>query len=1008
MSGPNPFSTADAPQHNLVSKIVGNGPYHVVVDLVDVDTAYAIQLGSAADPVQQEYVTQIGTASNPVDSIYVRNIYPPPGVLENAIGGTGIDIEYTTSGPVISALVAAGDGIALSVDQNRVINLSTTLTLLNGPGIEITPFSDENNPNGLIISASGSTGGTGTASIPEGELVIGDGGAGLTSSPNVFFDSAAQLLYIPGSIINTAGEAGVLRMNTGGPAGDAYIESGFEDVQNSGNMLNISYVGGTADPTVTVDTFDSFVGINKSGPTAALDVVGQAVVAYDVGSGATSTVYTTVVGGTGPTGSITLQAGITYIMYAWGAGGAANGGVGGAGGYAEYQITPSTPTVLSWLGNYGGASGGGNALVGSIGASTFIVPGGGAGGVSGGTGGGGGEALGGRPTPEGGRIGGGGAAQATYDDNRSWRYTTVGGTIGGSGDIFNEGTIDGLTATVAGTLVVNLANPPVSVSINTPTPGVTYTIAAGTTMTFVTSGTVFNGATFSSPAGAEFPLTQVTGYIVNDAGELPSTTYTSIALYADWPNTTTPVFPGGSVDTGLTGITYGAGDVSWTGGEITYVPGTTFYLYFTAATDNQTSEEITVTSGANMTISSPFDFLTGVTLSTTGIGQLPTGSQIDVASRQFDNTGAVSTTNTGAAYGGGGGIGGGSPALVAGVTGMTYGTSTNEFAGGGGGAYQHSGSLTVLQVEPGVANRSYVNTFNRNGAYGAGGTAGAGGTQYLILQTKTDTGVIPPALKVYGDETVSGNLSVGGTATVNSLLVYGNGQINQNFLQNGNAAPNFGATFNSPLRANNGFSVTQGSTAGMNQETRIVWNQVNPGTGSAEILVNNTLAGSTGGVALYNQNSSVGPALVNLATFQQSTASILQPGSNTGMLTVNGMISSYAIAQVPHVVPPGPIGSDPSPPYTAPEMNPSIGRFAWTITEPGIYLFFWNGTDSGSTHMLYLNTVGFAEGGGFKSATAEVYGYSNKIGFSYKGGNPAASLGFTIYKLFSLPLDITV
>lgn len=759
MSGPNPFSTADAPQHNLVSKIVGGGPYHVAVDLVDVDTAYAIQLGSPADPIQQEYVTQIGTASNPVDSIYVRNIFPPPGALENAIGGTGIQIDYSPAGPTISALVAAGHGIAVNVDENRVINISTTLTLLNGPGIEITPFVDENNPNGLIISATGG-GGTGSTSIPQGELVIGNGGAGLTSSPNVFFDSSAQLLYVPGTIVNTVGEAGVLRLNTGGPAGDAYIESGFKDVQDSGNMLNISYVGGTADPTVTVDTFDSLVGINKSGPTAALDVIGQTVVTYDVGHGATSTVYTTVSGGTGPTGTITLQAGTTYIMYVWGAGGAANGGVGGGGGYAEYQVTPSTATVLSWAGNYGGASGGGNALVGSIGTSTFIVPGGGAGGVSGGTGGGGGEVLGGRPAPEGGGLGGRGPAQATYDDNRAWRYTTVGGTIGGRGDIFNEGTIDGLTATVAGSLVVNLAIPPVSVSINTPTPGVTYTIAAGTTMTFVTTGTVFNGATFSSPAGDVFPLSQVTGYIVNDVGELPSTTYTSIALYADWPNTTSPVFPSGFVDTGMTRITYAAGDVSWTGGVITYVPGTTFYLYFSAATDNQTSEVITVTSGASMTISEPFDFLTGVTLTTTGTGYLPTGSQIDVASRQFNNTGAVSATYTGAPYGGGGDIGGGSPALVTGVTGMTYGTTGNEFAGGGGGAYQHSGSLTVLQVKPGVANLSYVNTFNRNGAFGAGGTAGAGGSQYLILQTKTDTGVIPPALTVYGDELLNGNLEV--------------------------------------------------------------------------------------------------------------------------------------------------------------------------------------------------------------------------------------------------------
>ena len=78
MSGPNPFSTSNALQHNLVPKILTSpllgAPFQVVVDLVDVHTAYALQVGSAANPVQLEFVNQLGTTGSPVQLEYVNRL----------------------------------------------------------------------------------------------------------------------------------------------------------------------------------------------------------------------------------------------------------------------------------------------------------------------------------------------------------------------------------------------------------------------------------------------------------------------------------------------------------------------------------------------------------------------------------------------------------------------------------------------------------------------------------------------------------------------------------------------------------------------------------------------------------------------------------------------------------------------------------------------------------------------------------------------------------------------
>ena len=81
MSQPNPFSRANAQEHNLVSKLINppliGAPFQAVVDLVDIHTAYALQIGTEADPVQLEYVKQIGDPEYPTDQIHVKQIGIP-------------------------------------------------------------------------------------------------------------------------------------------------------------------------------------------------------------------------------------------------------------------------------------------------------------------------------------------------------------------------------------------------------------------------------------------------------------------------------------------------------------------------------------------------------------------------------------------------------------------------------------------------------------------------------------------------------------------------------------------------------------------------------------------------------------------------------------------------------------------------------------------------------------------------------------------------------------------
>lgn len=784
MSDPNPFSNSNAPQHNLVSKIVSSpllgAPYQVAVDLVDVHTAYALQIGSPDAPVIQEFVQNIGTSEYRVENIYANNIY---GTINgnNVLGGTGITVTPSDAGSIISADFTAGTGISFNIQDNQ-ITVQNTLNFTAGFGISISDVSlpDEDLPFGTRVISFIGTGPTGPTGNPQvagnpGEIpFIGQTGGYLDVDPSLSYAITAPdpTLNVPTTYVKSVNNDGIIKLSTD-IAGDSVIETGFEDYAGMGNVLSIQSVGATA-ATVTIDTIDSFVGINKT-PTVELDVVGQTVLSYSIGTGATTTSYQAITGGTGISGTLMLSPGI-YHLYAWGQGGAANGGAGGAGGYGEYEFTVAGTTTFGWTGGYGGASGGGNALVITLGGvEKIIVPGGGAG-VTGGTGGGGGNSnIGGLPTPEGGFLGGTTASYAEYTDTRYWTYTTTGGIVIGSATN-NDAYTNGLTGyiTQGMTMIFSQSLSLYSQSIS----GITYIISPGTTISIETAGTSFTNADLIIPGGAKLPLSNISGLTVDGLG-VTGVTGTGGASYDNWVNSGNSggvSFTNTLVDTGEAGLTYSNGTVVMSGGPYEFVTGDTFTFFFQGSiTVFQNNQVLVIGAGTTMIASEPLGttHMIGLTFTSTGNAVLPVGSEINVAQRYFKNTQPVETGKTGGAYGGGGLEGGGAPSLVVDVSGMTLGTVGNRLAGGGGGSYSNTAGITMINQTPGEGPLAFKNNLNRAG-YGMGATgSGTPGSQYLVLEQKITGGNLGPALTVNGSAIVSSDLTILGSTAASAALTVG-------------------------------------------------------------------------------------------------------------------------------------------------------------------------------------------------------------------------------------------
>jgi hypothetical protein len=811
----NPFSTSNAPQHNLISKVIGP-PYQVSVDLVDIDTAYMRQVGTPLVPVENAYINQIGDVQNPSIHFFVDRVgsIDAPVMLQylQHLGDSNnpVDTEYINNSSIQNLTAITATVQSLKVTGTFDWTGATWLPYFPGGGSGgsgttgpagprgATGATGTNGTNGATGAtgaagatgaqgAQGATGPAGTGSTggnvsgPTGQLAYFNS-AGITSAPQLIFDGTT--LNAPQTTIISAGQVGVLSFGTSGYDSTILSGQGYASGVTSGNYLNIGPFGGS--PTMVVDTEGGLVGLNKI-PVATLDVNGRGIFDY-----ANTTTYLDVTGGTGVTGTCPLAAGLTYKIFSWGGGGAGNGGVGGAGGYTELIVTGGQ--TLTWSEMYGGASGGGSAIVAGLSGTTFLyVPGGGAG-QTGGTGAAAGEPQG-FPKPEGGESPGStGLARAVYTDSNFWKYT-VGTTFGLTGITFNTGTILSTytpTTQVSGYSVTSdiiVFSP--SVSVNETITAITgtslsyhtFNTSGPTVVTFTTAGITFYGATFSSTQ-TNIPFSQgintnLTGYGTSGA------TGGGTALYSTWDSITYPSFQGASLvqPPGVT-LNTSAGTVYWNGTAVSQTLPTGTVFTFTYPNTSSLSEytpvggtfsRFTLPTGTTYTI--PFDISGPGVYAPSNPVSVPVGTNINVAARQFQNTGVTASGPTGSTYGGGGYTGGGSPALVTRIPGPTGGfinvtyTSTNRPAGGGAGSWYTAPGFTGITY-PGSGNIPYTNVYNRYGTYGEGTTGSSGTHGFLVVKQMLVNQVSDPALGVTGDVSIIGKLVAGGT-TLGSLVSLG-------------------------------------------------------------------------------------------------------------------------------------------------------------------------------------------------------------------------------------------
>ena len=803
MSQPNPFSRANAPEHNLVSKVVtvlgGAGVhYDVAVDLVDIDTAYISQIGSTANPVGQEYVTQIGSSGSSgsayFNNLYVTQIngssYPPSGGgtgggatgstgATGAKGSTGSTGATGITGPTgANAFIVGGTGISIGYSgQTGTITNTGVIGITSGFGISVAPVVGQYNQ--FRVTYTGGTTGAGPPGVTgatgaTGPVIQGGtgqllyfGNGGITSSSKVTYDGTD--LNVPALNVGTTGSS--IYLEAVGATSTIY-----SGMPNSGNKLNIYDLRGfgtsrayAPPPTVAIDTFNGFVGIGTSGPTYTLDVNGNTRIIY---AGTTS--LTSVSGGSGASGSALLAAGSTYTIYGWGGGGAGNGGTGGAGGYYEVSFnTGPTGMTFYWDQLYGGTGGGGNALVGwlSAGPTFLYVPGGGAG-TTGGIG-----AAAGEISP---------GLTATYTDNNYWSYiTTSGVTL--TNPIFSYANIS--TSTASGNAqVVFSPIPTYNLGVDSGPSGNTFTvfIASGVTYTINSSGVTFSGATLQTPQNN---LAITVNQLFTNVGDGIGNTYggTTFAIsggtasYSSIPGNPS-VNNGIFLQSGTTGITASTGDVYWNGtytGQLTQ--GFTFIINTPPFGDVSFIGATLSTAQTSTYKFPPFaSYLSGA-ITTTGNVVGASGSRINVNSRVFTVSAQAVTGPTGSNLGGGGYTGGTNPALITSipVTGAVGITLGNLPAGGGAGSwFLNTAGLTGISFSaitgityPGIGIYPYSGV---NGSYGGGSTGATRTPGYLILQQVNTLSTPNPALTVVGSEIISGRLTVGGGISGTTAQFTGN------------------------------------------------------------------------------------------------------------------------------------------------------------------------------------------------------------------------------------------
>jgi hypothetical protein len=783
----NPFSNANVLEHIVSPKITGpsGGAYQVDVDLVDIDTVYSRQIGSATKKVQDLFVNRLywntfvpalpgtgggtgATGTTGSSSIFIL------------AGGTGISTSTSGITTTISSLISGGTGISISTRPNGtnieyVINSSA---ITGGTGISVTSVGNTYaiSSTSKFVAGSGMTiaqaGDTYTFTSfspistpgPTGQITY-YGGGGLTSSSLVTFDGTSVTL--PTTITDARSNNGILRTTT--QSGNAYLQPGTFNVPNSASTLLVTPVnGGTS--TLAVNTGTSRVGVNIDVPTTTLDVYGQTQITYNSSNGAN--ILNSVVA-SGISGTFTAGVG-TYTIQGWGGGGAGNGGTGGAGGFYSATLNISSGGTFSWGPAFGGANGGGNALSLSFGGNTtLIVPGGGAG-ITGGIGAAAGTVRG-MPIAEAGLSPGSGlTAIATYTDTRNWGYR-FSNSIGLTGATFTSGTISALTSLAQPGTTVTFTPGASQISSQA---GATYTVPVGTTVTITPNNMLFTGTSFSS-ADTLAILPTVPINVVDGGTGIAAAVGTGVAIYDYWPGVTLPAITGNpTISTVGTTFAFGTPNVTWKTGILSFTTITPYSFFFNGVISDSGpvgNNVITLNGAGNITTNQPLPTITNAELSVSSV-TVPPNSIVQVLSRTFINYGQPATGRTGSTGAGGGATGGGSAALVTGILGgMTANTPGNQAAGGGAGSglYSNVAGLSYVGTpvsQPGIGIYPYLTQYNQNAIYGIGGTGNStvSGNPYLVIQQVTTPATPQSAL------IVNGNGLVNGVLTVNNSITLGN------------------------------------------------------------------------------------------------------------------------------------------------------------------------------------------------------------------------------------------
>jgi len=208
MSGTNPFSTSNASQHNLVSKVIGNAPYQVAVDLVDIDIVHARQLGTPDIPIDNAFINFLGTdtvgTNSPVlvgnfKQIYANKIGAPDSLVQtefidtiypNHIGsgdtyGGDAYIRQIYADTIGSGQTYVSDIFVDTLHWSRIVGITFGIT--GGTGIQIT--TDVSGPNPVDVISANLIPGTGISfvygsdkSITIESYASGPGGSGSTGA----------------------------------------------------------------------------------------------------------------------------------------------------------------------------------------------------------------------------------------------------------------------------------------------------------------------------------------------------------------------------------------------------------------------------------------------------------------------------------------------------------------------------------------------------------------------------------------------------------------------------------------------------------------------------------------------------------------------------------------------------------------------------------------------------------------------------------------------------------